>query len=223
MRNESNVTKDLSGRSSGAGFAHRARIAYRTRTLPSGELCRAVGVAAAVVDIGGGDGLLSLALLNSGAEHVTCVDIDPFKTASLRRFVDVAGLKDSLQVITADAVDVLASLGTVDAVTVCDVLYLLDDDEVFRVLAECVASLGVGGRLVITEIDPQRWLRLRAIHLQEFVATRILKVTKGEFQEIRGSWRYAAILEDLGCSVTVARLRPRLLAAHFLLVATRPT
>jgi 2-polyprenyl-3-methyl-5-hydroxy-6-metoxy-1,4-benzoquinol methylase len=69
--------------------------------------------------------------------------------------------------------------GLWDAITVVDVLYLLDTDAAMAVVDTSADALAPGGVLVIKEVDVTPRYKFWPAALQEVVATKVLRITEG--------------------------------------------
>ncbi|WP_255442789.1 bifunctional 2-polyprenyl-6-hydroxyphenol methylase/3-demethylubiquinol 3-O-methyltransferase UbiG [Corallococcus sp. Z5C101001] len=130
-----------------------------------------------VADIGCGHGLLSALLAVSGPERrVLGVDLDERKVRWARQAL--AGLPN----LTLDVGSVeqlaLAHPGTLDAVVVCDVLYLLPEARWPGFLQSVRGLLRPGGRFLLKEVEGDgSWKHAKAL-AQEWVMVSLLGRTK---------------------------------------------
>ena len=90
-------------------------MAFGTGTHPTTQLCLELmeksfvkGQTSKVIDVGCGSGILSIAAIKLGAEHVVAVDIDPESIVNSRENADVNGVGDELMLGVGSVQDVLA-------------------------------------------------------------------------------------------------------------------
>ena len=74
-----------------------------------------------VLDIGSGGGIVAIAAVLSGAEHVTALDIDPLAAAVCRLNAQLNGIDDRISTETADAI--IYDFAPFDLILVGDVCY----------------------------------------------------------------------------------------------------
>lgn len=206
----------------GQAWATRAHAWVRWHTCPFPEVAAAVPRAGRVLEVGCGHGLFSTYLALSSAErHVLGVDLDAAKVAAARAAA-VRARRQGADV----AFEVRASgelpPGPWDAITVVDVLYLLDPSAQRRLLADCAAALAPGGVLVVKEMgDRPRW-KARWNLAQETVSVRLLGLTAGRTLAFLPPQELVGVLREVGLEVRSRRLdlgRPH---PHLLLVGVAP-
>ncbi len=90
-------------------------MAFGTGTHPTTQLCLELmeksfvkAQTSKVIDVGCGSGILSIAAIKLGAEHVVAVDIDPESIVNSRENADVNGVGDELMLGVGSVQDVLA-------------------------------------------------------------------------------------------------------------------
>jgi 2-polyprenyl-3-methyl-5-hydroxy-6-metoxy-1,4-benzoquinol methylase len=218
------VSGDPAGRQAraayrGAPFVHRLHILGRWASCPFDRIAAEVPTGARVLDVGCGHGLfaLYLALLDPTRE-VTGVDIDGDKLALARH---AAATADTVVTFREGGARPLRDAPW-DVITIIDVLYLLGVAEVRQLLEASAAALSPGGRLVVKELDTVPPWKLRLSRVQELLATRVLRITKGHDLVFHSADDVAAVLEGAGLEVTRTRLDRGHLHPHHLLVGIRP-
>jgi 2-polyprenyl-3-methyl-5-hydroxy-6-metoxy-1,4-benzoquinol methylase len=155
-----------------------------------------------VLEIGCGHGLLSLtaALDGVGRREVRGIDVDGGKIFHGCRAAARArelGADCSLEV----AAPGFLPQGPWDAIAIVDVLYLLDAETQWAVLARCAAALAPDGVLLVKEVDVvPRW-KARWNTFQETLAVRVLGITEGSEMTFLGASGLGAATAAAGLSV----------------------
>jgi hypothetical protein len=113
------------------------------------------GVLGHVVDVGGGDGTLVIALLNEYATlRGTVVELpEPAETA--RKLLAAAGLADRGQAVAGDFFGTLPT--GAEGYLLCSVLHQWSDEEARAILRNCATAAGEDGAVFVIEklADPQ--------------------------------------------------------------------
>ena len=200
----------------------RARIHVRTRwrSCPFEAVTAAVPVEGRILDLGCGHGLFTLHLaLGSATRALVGVDIDGDKLEVAKAAASSCAPDVEFRLGTAEEVPA----GPWDAVTVLDVLYLLDAEEQRRIVTDAAHQLAPGGVLVIKEMSrTPRW-KFAWNRAQELLAVRVLRITAGHDMtfvpdDALPAWMLAAGLEVL----TDQRVDKGYLHPHRLVVGRRP-
>lgn len=196
---------------SGLGAATRLHVRVRWASCPFPQVAEAIPAAGRVLEVGCGHGLFSCYLaLESPQRQVHGVDLDGAKIGDARRAATRAGRRGaSVSFDTAPSGAVPP--GPWDAVTIVDVLYLLNPDGQRALLAECAAQLAPGGVLVVKEMGLEPHWKFRWNLLQETLAVRVLRITKGRELAFLAPDQLAEAMRGAGLQVTtrpVDRGRP---------------
>lgn len=205
------------------GTATRFHVLVRWASCPFPLVAEAVPPAGRILEIGCGHGLLSAYLaLQSPEREVHGVDLDVDKIEKARvAAARATALGASLTVDVAPSGAVPA--GPWSAITIVDVLYLLDPEDQRRLLADCAAQLAPGGVLVVKEmgVDPRWKFRWNAV--QETLSVRVLGITEGHAMSFLTPGELAVAMRSAGLQVTnsrpVHRRRPH---PHHLIVGSAP-
>lgn len=146
-----------------------------------------------VVDLGAGNGFLSLPLAAS-AEHVTAVDLSPAMLAALANSADRSSITN-ITTVLADVGDYDLPPASVDIVVSSYALHHLTDDDKISLLRRVRLWLRPGGRLVVADMMFGRGAtsRDRAIFRDKVVAL----ARKGP----GGWWRILKNVARLGLGV----------------------
>lgn len=200
----------------------RFHVRMRWWTCPFAAVEAQVPAAGRVLEVGCGHGLLSLYLALVGpGRSVTGVDIDIHKIALA---ADAAAHLHPGEADVAFAVvapDGFAP-GTYDAIVIADVLYLLAADARQALLARCVEHLAPGGVLLVKETDRRpRWKGTITV-AQEWLATRVLRITEGDEVTFAAPSVFVDQLRAAGLAVSLERIDRGYLHPHVLIVGHAP-
>jgi ribosomal protein L11 methyltransferase len=136
-------------------------MAFGTGTHPTTQMCleaieeffraRVDQKALTAIDIGCGSGILSIAALKFGAEHVLGVDVDPEALESARQNADLNGVSAALELRRGSVAEVRRGAFSLQKAPL--VLANLLAPIILRLLAEDLGDLlSPGGRLVLSGI-----------------------------------------------------------------------
>ena len=206
----------------GAPRADRFHVRARWWTAPLPAVERHLPVAGRILEVGSGHGLLSLYIaLCSRARSVVGIDIDAHKVtlaeAAAARF-DPGEAQVEFSAVGPGELPA----GPFDAIVINDVLYLMPDAARRAVLDGCIERLDPDGVLVVKELDVRpRWKYLVG-HVQELVATRVLRYTQGDEVDIAPLREFADHLRSRGFGVVETRVDRGYLHPHALLTARPP-
>ena len=176
-----------------------------------------------MLDVGTGHGLFALHLAErSPARRVHGVDIDEDKLTMARA---AAARAPRLTNVSFTAGPGLADAhGDFDAITILDVLYLLEPVEQQRLVGDLARRLLPGGRLVVKEsAETPRW-KLRWSRTEEVLATKVLRITKSTDTGLpfTSPSALAAWMTEAGLTVAERAIDRHYPYPHYLVVGTRP-
>ncbi len=180
------------------GLSKKEIVYIKARWLvsPIDALERAIPLKGKVCDIGCGVGLLSnIAALRSIDREVTGMDLSGEKIAIARKSI---GNRQNITFEKSDALK--AALVRPDAVTICDTLHHISLEGQERLLKYVYQSLGVGGILLVQDIDK------RPFHKYMFARGVDMLLNGKEPVYYRRSREWAGLLEKIGFRVEVVRL-----------------
>jgi SAM-dependent methyltransferase len=160
----------------------RIHILLRFLTSPMLRVLREVPQQASLLDIGAGHGLF--AVLASGTRRVVAVEPDARKVRPVGGVEFVIGFDDTIN-------------GTLDAISIIDVLYKIPLDEWDPLLSRCRSRLRPGGILIIKEQDPTARFKNGWNAIQERGASA-LGLTLGELFTYESPSNFIARLQRLG-------------------------
>lgn len=105
-----------------------------------------------VVDVGGGDGTLLIALLNEyPALRGTVVDL-PDVAENARKLLDAAGLADRGDVVAGDFFGALPA--GAEGYLLCSVLHQWSDEDARTILRNCASAAAEDGAVFVIEVVP---------------------------------------------------------------------
>lgn len=172
-----------------------------------------------LLDVGCGHGLIANEVaLRSPLARVLGVDLSETKIASARATV---GARTNVEFRPAP----LGSLpeSGFDAVSLIDVLYLVPESSWASFLGTCLEKLRPGGIFVLKEIGTEPWWKFERLKLQEFMSTKILRITKGDTMHFESGEELRRRLLSLGFEeVTLQALDAGYTSPHLLLTGRRP-
>jgi 2-polyprenyl-3-methyl-5-hydroxy-6-metoxy-1,4-benzoquinol methylase len=207
----------------GLGASTRLHVLVRWASCPFPRIAEEIPAAGRVLEVGCGHGLFSTFLaLQSHRRQVHGVDLDADKIDKARVAADRAGRQG------ADVSFDLAPSGEVPpgpwaAITIVDVLYLLEPAEQRRLIADCARQLAPGGVLVVKEMSSSPRWKFRWNTVQELISVRVLRITEGAEMAFLGTDELVAAMSSSGLEVTASRRidrgRPH---PHHLVVARAP-
>lgn len=208
----------------------RLHIAGRWRSCPFPEVAAAVPATGNVLDAGCGHGVFTLYLaIGQPARRVIGVDIDERKLPEGRAAAERSNVADRVTFVavpsgwdpSADAPLSAPDAGW-DTIVCVDVLYLLGLARARDWLRAAAAALAPGGRLVVKELDTHPAWKHRFSRAQEVLATRVLRITRGDKLELVPRDDVEAAMRAVGLHVEGTRLDRGRLHPHYLVVGTKP-
>jgi SAM-dependent methyltransferase len=200
----------------GARLADRMYVAGKLQQDPIlGEISALDGDFGRVLDAGAGRGQLGLSLLELGrVTRLSGFDSDPRKVA----LAQAAGQGQAhYEVGDLAGFEWPAS----DSVLLIDVLHYLPIDEQDAVLGRAAASVPIGGRVVVREVDAALGVRSGVTRATEWFTTTIGLNRARSRLEYRSAREIVDRLESLGCSCEVRSASKGTPFANVLIVATR--
>ena len=197
----------------------RLHTRLRAWSAPLDAVVAAFPLTGRMLDIGCGHGLVAneIALRSSDA-RVLGIDLSETKIASARA---TAGTRSNVEFRHVALEDV--SETGFDAVGLIDVLYLVPEPLWTPFLKTCFDKLAPGGVCVLKEIGTEPRWKFERLKLQEFMSTRILRITKGDTMHFESGERLKQRLTEVGFEkVEIRRLDAGFTSPHLLLTAKRP-
>ncbi len=192
-------------------------------SCPFEAIERAVPLGGRVLEVGCGHGLLSAYLaLSSPARDVTGVDIDEHKIAlaeRARRNLSPGEAQLSFATVEPGSF----AEGMWDTIVIADVLYLLDPASKRALLLDMVNHLAPGGAIIVKETDVRPRWKFGVNRVQEFTATRVLRITQGATLDYEPAAELAGFIESLGMTTRVQAVDRGYPHPHVLIVATEST
>ena len=205
---------------SGQPLGVRLHTALRVWTAPLDEVVALIPRQGRLLEVGCGHGLISneVAMRDPGVS-VLGIDLALSKIMAAKATVSGrANIEFRLGVL-----EEIEETGF-DAVALVDVLYLVIKDEWPEFLRTCFRKLKPGGTLVLKEIGTKPRWKFERLKLQEFVSTRVIRITKGESVHFESAQDLRARLVDTGFSnVTLQQLDAGYASPHILITALRPS
>jgi len=196
----------------------RLRVLARYVLCPYSSLLGLFPSAGRILDVGCGDGLL-LFLLSLEAKSRTYVgiDIDESKIAIARRarISNAEFLLGEVSTLPPDSYD---------CVSIVDVLYLLPKSRWAEFLEQSVRVLGKNGLLIVKEVTDEPHWKYWFAYLEEILAIKVIRMTKGNAPHFETSDIYRAHLEAAGTHVfRIERIDARRPVAHLVFLGRKRT
>jgi len=203
----------------GAPRRERLHVAGRLRSCPVDAVGEATPAVGRVLDFGCGHGAVALYLALQAPERtVTGVDVDGDKIALARDAASAAGVTVTFDEVATD----YRPTGEWDAITIVDVLYLLDEAARLEVIDRAARALAPGGVLVIKEIDVRPRWKFWIAAAQELLATKVLRITAGSEMHWLPPGVIGARLIGAGLKVEQRPLHHGRLHPHHLILGRKP-
>lgn len=197
----------------------RLHTRLRAWSAPLDAVVAALPQCRSLLDVGCGHGLISneVALRNPDV-RILGIDLSETKIASARASV---GSRPNIEFRLAP-LEAIPETGF-DAVSLIDVLYLVPEASWTAFLKICFQKLARGGVFVLKEIGTEPAWKFERLKLQEFMSTRILRITKGDTMHFESGDELRERLLRVGFEeVVVQRLDSGYTSPHILLTARRP-
>ena len=207
-----------------APLGERVHCRIRWWTAPFEALERELPTDGAVLEVGCGHGVFSTYLaLSSAGREVRGVDIDGDKIEHAGAVISrlAPGEGDIAFEHRPDG-DVPTRPGGWDAIVIVDVLYLLSPEARRTLVTACVDALAADGVLVVKEVDTSPWFKAKVAQFQEFLATKVLRITATNHDlHFHSAADVQRLLTDAGLSTTFARLDKGYFHPHCVVVGRR--
>jgi 2-polyprenyl-3-methyl-5-hydroxy-6-metoxy-1,4-benzoquinol methylase len=214
---------DAIGRRVQAAYAGRARaerlhVAGRLRSCPIDVVAAATPAGGDILDFGCGHGVVSLYLaMTSPPRQVTGVDVDDEKVLDARAAAKSANVDITFEAVAPD----YRPSGQWNGIVIVDVLYLLGRRAALELLDAAAGALVAGGVLVVKEVDTRPRWKYWIAAAQEFLATKVLRITEGTQVEFVPAAVFADRLRAGGLQVEHRPCDRGRLHPHHLIVATK--
>ena len=203
----------------------RVHTTIRWWTAPFEALEAEVPRTGKILEVGCGHGVFtSFLALSSTDRSVVGVDIDAEKIELAQE--SVRALRPDEATVRFEhraSGDVPTIEGGWDAIVFADVLYLLAPADRTRLLSECVAALAPTGLLIVKEVDTEPRFKARIAQFQEFLATKVLRITDGDALDFPSAIDLERLMKNDGLSTRVTRLDKGYFHPHCVVVGTKPT
>jgi len=196
----------------------RLHTFLRAWSAPLDAVVSALPREGSLLDVGCGHGLVSneVALRNPLA-RVLGIDLSETKIASAR-----ATLAGRTNVEFRNAALENVADADFDAVALIDVLYLVPKEAWAAFLRTCLEKLRPGGIFVLKEIGTEPRWKFERLKLQEFMSTRILRITHGDVMHFESGEDLKRRLLATGFEdVSLQALDSGYTSPHLLLTARR--
>ncbi len=197
----------------------RLHTRLRAWSAPLRPVVEALPRDGSLLDVGCGHGLVAneMALRNPRA-RILGIDLSETKIASAQASV---GTRPNLEFRLA-ALEAIPESGF-DAVSLIDVLYLVPALAWTSFLQACFQKLKPGGTFVLKEIGTEPRWKFERLKIQEFISTRVVRITQGETMHFESGEALLRRLSEIGFDrVVVQRLDAGYTSPHLLLTAKRP-
>lgn len=197
----------------------RLHTRLRAWSAPLDAVVAAFPLTGRILDIGCGHGLVSNEIaLRSSEARVLGIDLSETKIASARASAGTRANVEFRHVALQDVAE-----PAFDAVGLIDVLYLVPESSWTPFLKTCFERLAPGGVFVLKEIGTEPRWKFERLKLQEFMSTRILRITKGDTMHFESGERLKERLKEVGFeNIEICRLDAGFTSPHLLLTAKRP-
>ena len=197
----------------------RLHTRLRAWSAPLAFVVSALPERGVILDVGCGHGLVANEVaLRNPLTRVLGIDVSETKIRSAQASV---GSRPNIEFRLAP-LEGLVETGF-DAVSLIDVLYLVPGASWDAFLGACFLKLSPGGLFVLKEIGTMPRWKLERLKVQEFISTRVLRITKGETMHFESADDLKRRLTRIGFQdVAVHRLDATYASPHILLTARRP-
>lgn len=206
-----------------APFSARLHTRIRAWTAPFEALESFVPVSGRILEIGCGHGVFTTYLALSSPERtVVGIDIDDEKVALAQTIAARLRADEGSVAFEHRPSGELPEVAEGwDAIVFADVLYLLHPSDRVGLIERCVAALAPGGLLIVKEVDTAPKFKARLAQFQEFIATRVVRITRGDTMSFPSVVELTKEMQDAGLSTRSARLDKGYLHPHCVVIGTR--
>lgn len=203
----------------------RMHCHVRWLTAPFAALELEVPLEGDILEVGCGHGVFSTYLaLASHARRVVGVDIDGDKISLAQQAAShLAPSEADVRFEVSASGDVPRIDGGWRSIVFADVLYLLPAEGRRALLTDCIDALAPGGLLVVKEVDTQPRLKARIAQFQEFLATRVARITAGETLDFPSATELEGVLRDAGMQTMAKRIDHGYLHPHCVVLGWKPS
>lgn len=222
-RPRSAAAKRALGLWKGSPRSSRIHTTIRAWTAPFEALEAKVPASGSILEVGCGHGVFATFLaLSSKQRHVVGIDIDANKIALAKTMADrLAPGEADLRFESRASGQLPETAGGWDAIVFADVLYLLQPEDRKKLLIECAGALSSGGVLIVKEVDTEPRFKARIAQFQEFLATRVIRITRGDAMNFPSAAELAEELSLAGLVTSSARLDKGYFHPHCVVIGTK--
>ena len=201
----------------------RLHTAIRWWTAPFEALETEIPRSGKILEVGCGHGMLTTFLALSSADRtVVGVDIDAQKIELAQESVSrLRQGEATVSFVHRPSGEILTTEGGWDAIVFADVLYLIAPEDRSRLLSDCIAALAPGGRLIVKEVNTEPRIKAFVAQLQEFLATRVLRITHGDALDFPSASDIEELMVAGGLKARVSRLDKGYFHPHCVVVGTK--
>lgn len=181
----------------------RVYLLIRHSTCPFEQIETRVPANGKILDAGCGFGAFAIAMAAGAPERkITAVDwqaerIAVARKASSHKCLNVTFLPKDIDAALSDSYDVIVLV---------DVIYLFSSERKRELLEKCFRALSPKGKLLIKEMDTTPPLKYFFCLLQEFIATRMLRLNGIRGIHVIASQTMKELLGSIGFSVDAVLL-----------------
>lgn len=197
-------------------FSQKVFIAVRYITCPWHKILPLINDNSSVLDIGCGHGLF-LNLIQTQKKNVRCVGYDH----DSKKMQDAQLSSDSIEFLTLNEIGKIPKK-SFDFVSIIDVLYSVPIKDWDNVISEAYEFLKPDGILILKETVNKPKLKYWFCLMQEILAIKILRYTKGEFPNLVSANYYLEKLNKQNFSnITHYSVAKYYLWPHYIFIAKK--
>jgi 2-polyprenyl-6-hydroxyphenyl methylase/3-demethylubiquinone-9 3-methyltransferase len=213
-----NIWRELSVLYRDVPLKHRLHLFLRWKLCPFEEIIKFIPEKGKVIDLGCGHGLFSnLMALTSKERYILGVDIDADKIEIAKKTLGAHRKRVNFHYGDIRNMD----FPDCQTITIVDVLYLIPFDLQEELLKICFERLNSRGRLLIKEIDTTPRWKYWIVYIEEFLAVKIFKTTKGNNCYFRSREEFISLLEKIGFDIVETVSLNKGIAPHILYVCDK--